>query len=77
MIRAHNYQSQFNKQYQVLSMCKIECPVKMNEDKNEETIFSTVLRVMKVFQRLYLISDFTEKLVRNYLKYYSNKKLSK
>lgn len=49
----------------------------MNEDKNEETIFSTVLRVMKVFQRLYLISDFTEKLVRNYLKYYSNKKLSK
>lgn len=77
MIRAHNYQSQFNKQYQVLSICKTECPVKMYEDKNEETIFSTVLRVMKVFKRLYLIFDFTEKLVRNYLKYYSNKKLSK
>lgn len=42
--------------------------------KMRKTIFSIVLRVVKVFKRLYLIFDFTEKLVRNYLKYYSNKK---
>lgn len=42
--------------------------------KMRKTIFSIVLRVVKVFKELYLIFDFTEKLVRNYLEYYSNKK---
>lgn len=45
--------------------------------KMRKTIFSIVLRVVKVFKEFYLIFDFTEKLVRNYLEYYSNKKLSK